>query len=130
MWGCVYVSIVPLDSTDLLVYLTSRLILFYCSNSFVSFNITVCTSLLLILLEFFPMDFNINFLDADWDWIIFLYSFSKDWHLHIINSSHPGKILLDFILCRTKMLKNTLMGPEGQALMRGNFKSTLQHSRR
>lgn len=65
MWGCVYVSIVPLDSTDLLVYLTSRLILFYCSNSFVSFNITVCTSLLLILLEFFPMDFNINFLDAD-----------------------------------------------------------------
>lgn len=65
MWGCVYVATVQLGFIDLLVYLTSSLMLFYCSNSFVSFNIIVCTSLLLTLLEFFPMDFNTNFLDAD-----------------------------------------------------------------
>lgn len=66
MWRRVYVATVQLGSTDLLFYLTSSLILFYCSNSFVSFNIIVCSSLLLLsLLEFFPMDFSINFLDAD-----------------------------------------------------------------
>jgi len=41
----------------------------------------------------------------------------------IFNSSHPGKIFLD--LYRTKMVKTIQFGPEEQALMRVNFKSTL-----
>lgn len=46
-----------LGSIDLAVYLTSSLTLFYCTNSFITLNIIVCTSLLLTLLEFSPMDF-------------------------------------------------------------------------
>ena len=44
--------------------------------------------------------------------------------IYMFNSSQPGKILPDFILYRTKMVKTILMSPEGQTLMREHFKST------